>query len=149
MDVWLREHLTEIANTETLENELGVGQETPETQSRIHVAGEHPTYEFNIGEIIVVVSSDIDPFWMAQVTEVTEEQLKFQYYNHNTPKEGKKMTWHLDDTEGACGITDVYMRFKSTSEIFTKTNSIRTTALKRIRQACMKYNALEVPDDFK
>lgn len=119
------------------------------SQSQIHVLGEHPTYEFNIGEIIAVVSSDNDPFWLAQITEINDEGLVFQYFHHNTPKQGSKMNWKLHNTNGFCGITDVYTRFKLLTDIFTKSNSIRTAALRKISQACMKYNAQLVPDNFK
>ena len=110
---------------------------------------EHPSYDFEKDDYIIVVSADCDPFWLAKVTEITNEQLSFKYFHHNTPKNGNKMTWKLHHTSGNCGILDVYIKFKSEFDLFTKSKSIRTTALRKITQSCLKYNGQVVPDGFK
>lgn len=147
-DYWLSEHFREVAVMD-VEDLL----ETRDLDSipihQIHVLEEHPHYSFEIGNIVAVVSSDADPFWLAQVTAVHETTIDFTYYHHNKPTRGNKMIWKLHSTTGSCGVTDVYTKWRQNSEIFTKNNNIRKQALKKISNACLKYNNTTVPDGFQ
>jgi hypothetical protein len=51
--------------------------------------------------------------------------------------------------KGTCGKFDVYFRFKTEEQLFTKGKTILKQALKKIAQACLIYNGLEVPETFK
>jgi hypothetical protein len=43
----------------------------------IHVISEHPTYDFQVGNLVALVSRDQDPFWLAHITEVHKDSLIF------------------------------------------------------------------------
>lgn len=123
-------------------------EEGSASQSRLYVKSPHPAYVFSISELVVVVSSDKDPFWIAKVTEVSDDVLNFQFYHHNSPKNGEKMVWKLHHTHGSCGITDVYVKFTA-ALLFTQAMQIRERAWKTICQACLKWNDIIVPETFK
>lgn len=115
----------------------------------IYVTSEHPTYDFQQGDLVALVSGDSDPFWLAEVTELSENSLNLRYFHHGPRKPGKKLVWKKHHSEGTCGLYDVYARFKSEELLFTKGKTILKKALKKISQACLTYNGIEVPDTFK
>jgi hypothetical protein len=41
----------------------------------VHVFSEHPTYDFQVGDLVALVSGDSDPFWLAEINAVSEENL--------------------------------------------------------------------------
>ena len=115
----------------------------------IHIISEHPTYAFQQGDLVALVSSDTDPFWLAEVKEVSEESLEVHYFHHGPHKPGKKLVWKRHISEGTCRLYDVYVRFKTEDQLFTKRRTILKKAFKKISQACLTYNGIEVPDTFK
>jgi hypothetical protein len=52
----------------------------------IHVTTEHPIYDFQVGNLVALVSRDTDPFWLAQVTKVHENSLEVVYFYHRPLK---------------------------------------------------------------
>jgi hypothetical protein len=51
--------------------------------------------------------------------------------------------------KGNCCKFDVYFIFKTEKQLFTKGKTILKQALKKIAQACLTYNGIEVPETFK
>lgn len=144
-DFWLKEHFRE-ASIEVEPEEQAHGNAEPDL---VHVFSEHPTYDFQVGDLVALVSGDSDPFWLAEISAVSEENLDLIYWHHGPHKPGKRLIWKKHHTNGACGKYDVYVRFKTKELLFTKSNSILKTALKKIVQACLTYNEIIVPDTFK
>jgi hypothetical protein len=56
----------------------------------IHVTSEHLTYDFQVGNLVALVSGDTDPFWLAQVTKVHEDSLEVVYFHHSPLKSGQR-----------------------------------------------------------
>jgi hypothetical protein len=98
---------------------------------------------------VALVSGDDDPFWLAEVTNVSENSLKVGYFHHSLYKPGKKLVWKKYNSERTCRLNDVYARFKIEEQLFTKGKTISNKALKKISQACLTYNSIEIPDSFK
>jgi hypothetical protein len=95
---------------------------------------------------VALVSGDSDPFWLAEISVVSEKNLDLIYWHYGPYKPGKKLIWKKHHTNGACRIYNVYVRFKTKELLFTKSNSILKTVLKKIVQACLTYNEIIVPD---
>jgi hypothetical protein len=55
----------------------------------IYVTSEHPTYDFQIGNLVAMVSGDQDPFWLAHITKVDEDSLEVVYFHHGPFRSGK------------------------------------------------------------
>jgi hypothetical protein len=69
----------------------------------LKVIGEHPTYEFSIGDFIAVPASK-EPFWLAIITAINESSLDFTYYHHSPPpkaSENTKMKWTPHSSTGS------------------------------------------------
>jgi hypothetical protein len=47
-----------------------------------YVLSEHPTYDFQVG-VVALVSRDSDPFWLAEISAVGEENLDLIYWHHS------------------------------------------------------------------
>ena len=107
------------------------------TQS-IRVIGEHPASTFKVGDFVIVLSTDKDPFWVAQVTNSDEEHIYFRYYHYKLNSKQQKI-WCEHDSHGSCGFLDVLTRFKNESELFTKSKIIRKQAQNKINQALALY----------
>ena len=107
------------------------------TQS-IRVVGEHPVSTFQVGDFVIVLSTDRDPFWVAQVTNTDEEQAHFRYYHYKLGSKQQKI-WYEHDSNGSCGFLDVLARFKNENELFTKSKIIRKQAQNKINQALALY----------
>jgi hypothetical protein len=58
--------------------------------------GEHPKYSFSKDEIVVVLADNQDRFWIAQVTDMDDEEISLRYfhftYNSNITKDISCMT---------------------------------------------------------
>jgi hypothetical protein len=78
-----------------------------------------------------------------------EENLDLIYWHHSPRKAGKWLIWKKYHMNRAYGRYDVYVRFKTKELLFTKSNSILKTALKKIVQPCLTYDEIIVPDTFK
>jgi hypothetical protein len=145
LDPWLEEHFQEsFMNVESSEIFENLNQEL----DMIHVTSEHPTYDFQVGNLVALVSGDSDPFWLAMVTKVYEETLEVAYFHHGPLKPGKKLIWKPHHSNRTCGRYDVYIRFKG-KQLFTKGKTILKKALKKIAQACLNYNGFEIPKTCK
>jgi hypothetical protein len=83
------------------------------------------------------------------LTNVSENSLEVGYFHHSLYKPGKKLVWKKHNSEGTCGRNDVYARFKTEEQLFTKGKTICKKALKKISQARLTYNSIEIPDSFK
>jgi hypothetical protein len=104
LDPWLEEHFQEaFMNVESSEIFENLNQEL----DMIHVTSEHPTYDFQVGNLVALVSRDSDPFWLATVTKVYEETLEVAYFHHGPLKLGKKLIWKPHHSNGTCGRYDV------------------------------------------
>jgi hypothetical protein len=99
--------------------------------------------------LVALVSRDTDPFWLAQVTKVHEDSLEVVYFHHSPLKSGQSLVWKPHNSNRTCGKYDVYVRFKGEEQLFTKGKTILKKALKKIAQACLTYNSLEIPETFK
>jgi hypothetical protein len=146
MDFWLIDHFVEA--TGNLEVENFTETSTP-IVDLVHVNSEHPTYDFQVEDLVALVSGDQDPFWLATVKKVKNDSLSVAYYHHGLHISGKRLVWKAHHSKGTCGKFDVYVRFKSEEQLFTKGKTIKKQALKKIAQACLTYNGLEVPETFK
>jgi hypothetical protein len=101
----------------------------------IHVTFKHPTYDFQIGNLVAVVSGDQDLFWLAHVTKVDENSLEVVYFYHGPFRSGKKLVWKPHNSNETYGKYDVYVRFKGEEQLFTKKKTILKKTLKKIAQA--------------
>jgi hypothetical protein len=48
---------------------------------------------------VALVSGDDDPFWLAEVTNVSENSLEVGYFHHSLYKPGKKLVWKKHNSE--------------------------------------------------
>jgi hypothetical protein len=71
------------------------------------------------------------------------------YYHHGPQISGKRLVWKGHNLKGTCCKFDVYFRFKTEEQLFIKGKTILKQALKKIAQAYLTYNGLEVPETFK
>jgi hypothetical protein len=126
LDPWLdfQESFMNIKSSEIFEN---LNQEL----DMIHVTSEHPTYDFQVGNLVALVSRDSDPFWLATVTKVYEETLEVAYFHHGPFKPGKKLIWKPHHSNRTCGRYDVYIRFKGEQQLFTKGKTILKKSFKK------------------
>lgn len=109
-----------------------------EVSSSIRVVGEHPASTFTIGDFVIVLATDNDPFWVAQVTETKEDCVYFNYYHYKIGSKQQKI-WYEHESNGSCGFLDVLVRFRNESELFTKNKTIRKQAQNKISQALAVY----------
>lgn len=112
------------------------------------MVGEHPDKTFEIGDHVVVLADDSDPFWIALVTEVQATELTLQYYHHSKPSK-QKMVWKIHESTGTIGILDVLVRFPIKKDLFTKRGIICKPAHKKISQACMTYAKIVISPSFQ
>jgi hypothetical protein len=143
MDFWLEDHFAEAQQDPKVED---FTQTSTPVVDLVHVTSKHPTYDFQVGDLVALVSADQDPFWLAQVKKVKEDSLTVTYYHHGPQISGKMLVWKAHSSKGNCGKFDAYFRFKTEEQHFTKGKTILKQALKKIAQACLTYNGLEVPD---
>jgi hypothetical protein len=146
-DLWLEEHFQEMSMN--VESNDFIFENLYQEPDIIHITSKHPTYDFQIGNLVAVVSGDQDPFWLACITKVDEDSLEVVYFHHSPFKTGKKLVWKPHNSNGTCGKYDVYVRFKGEEQLFTKGKTILKKALKKIARACLTYNRLEIPETFK
>jgi hypothetical protein len=45
----------------------------------VHVFSQHPIYDFQVGELVALVSGNSDPFWLAEISMLSEENLDLIY----------------------------------------------------------------------
>jgi hypothetical protein len=146
VDFWLEDHFAEAQRDPEVEDFV---QTSTPVIDLVHVTSEHPTYDFQVGDLVALVSADQDPFWLARVKKIKEDSLSVTYYHHGPQISGKRLVWKAHNSKGTCGKFDVYFRFKTEEQLFTKGKTILKQALKKIAQACLTYNGLEVPETFK
>src|SRR4051812_42836271 len=83
-DFWLTELHTTQANED---GDLEMDEIDEEQQSQfIIVRGEHPIREFMLNDIVVVLSTDKDPYWVAKISTIEEESernIKLSYYHYH------------------------------------------------------------------
>jgi hypothetical protein len=130
LDVWLEEHFAKTARD--IEMEFQAPENTLQIPEIIHVTSEHPIYYFRQSDLVALVSRDDDPFWLTEVTNVSENSLEVGYFHHSFYKPGKKLVWKKHNSKGTCGLNDVYARFKTEEQLFTKGKTIRKKALKKV-----------------
>jgi hypothetical protein len=135
LDVWLEEHFAETARD--IETEFQAPKNTLQIPEIIHVTSKHPIYHFRQGDLVALVSRDDDPFWLAEVTNASENSLEVVYFHHSLYKPGKKLVWKKHNSKRTCRLNDVYARFKTEEQLFTKKKTIHKKALKKISQACL------------
>ena len=119
-------------------NEEGEEVEDDIPTQSIFVRGEHPATDFHPEDLVVVLASDKNPFWVARVMSVDNETLMLGFFHHNTTSGGKQI-WKVHNSTGSCHYLDVLVRFKDSQHLFTKTQTIRGKALKKINQALLLY----------
>jgi hypothetical protein len=66
----------------------------------VHVLSEHPTYDFQVGDLVALVSGDSDLFWLAKISAIGEENLDLIYWHHSPRKAGKKLIWKKHHANG-------------------------------------------------
>jgi hypothetical protein len=93
-------------------------------QDFIHVTSKHLTYNFQVGNLVALVSRDTDPFWLAYVRKVLEDSLTVTYFHHSPFKSGQKLVWKPHNSNGTCRKYAVYVRFKGKEQLFTKGKTI-------------------------
>jgi hypothetical protein len=52
----------------------------------VYVLSEHPTYNFQVGDLVALVLGDSNPFWLAEISAVGKENLDLIYWNHSSRK---------------------------------------------------------------
>jgi hypothetical protein len=148
MDFWLEDYFAKAQQDPEVED--FVQTYTPIIDV-VHVTSEYPTYDRQVGDLVALVSANQDPFWLARVKKIKENSLSMTYYHHGPQISGKTLVWKAHNSKGTCGKFDVYVyfRFNTEEQLFTKGKTILRQALKKIAQACLIYNGLEVPETFK
>ena len=114
----------------------------------IRVTSEHPTYDFNIDDIVAVPGKGADPFWLATITSIKEEKLHLQFYDHNKPTGENSMIWRKHHSVEYTGRMDVLVSFRTDTQLFTKTGVIRKRALTKINAAYRLYQGDTLPSQF-
>jgi hypothetical protein len=150
-DFWLQDSFLETHNaptTDDVSEELHLSACLPVPR----IVGEHPSYQFEVGDCVAVVSNDTDPFWLAEVNDVQDEEIHFTYFVHTpfSKKVNQRMKWILDaNSTGSCDTLDVLVRFKERCQLFTKTKLLKGSARSKIVQAVETYNDKLVSPYFK
>jgi hypothetical protein len=67
MDFWLENHSAEAQRDPEVEDFV---QTSTPVIDLFHVTSEHPTYDFQVGDLVALVSADQDPFWLARVKKI-------------------------------------------------------------------------------
>jgi hypothetical protein len=80
-DLWLEEHFQETSMN--VESNDFIFENPYQELDIIHVTSKHPTYDFQIGNLVAVESGGQDPFWLAHITKVDEDSLKVVYFHHS------------------------------------------------------------------
>jgi hypothetical protein len=101
----------------------------------VHVFSEHPIYDFQVGDLMALVSGDSDPFWLAEISTVSEENLDLLVSRPHKPR--KRLIWTKHHTNGACRKYELYVPIQNQGIDITKSNSILKIALKKIVQTCL------------
>jgi hypothetical protein len=52
----------------------------------VHIFSEHTTYDFQVGDLVALVSGDSNPFWLAKISAMGEENLDLIYWHHGPRK---------------------------------------------------------------
>jgi hypothetical protein len=74
---------------------------------------------------VVLVPANQDPFWLAQVKKIKEDSLSVTNYHHGSQISEKRLVWKAHNSKGTCGKFDVYLRFKTKEQLFTKGKTIK------------------------
>jgi hypothetical protein len=98
---------------------------------------------------LVPNTADQDPFWLAWVKKIKEDSLFMTYYHHGLQISRKRLVWKAHNSKGTCGKFDVYFRFKTKEQLFTKGKTILKQALKKIAQACLTFVAFMRKNSLK
>ena len=109
----------------------------------VRVVGEHPQTTFKVDDLIAVLpdKSSPDPFWLAKITEIEEETLRFTYFHYKLNNK-KNQVWSLHTTTGSLHFLDILVGFGGEeTQLFTKKKSLRKPALKKINQAISIYKS--------
>jgi hypothetical protein len=146
VDFWLEDHFAEAQRDPEMKDFV---QTSTPIIDLVHVTSEHPTCDFQVGESVALVSANQDPFWLARVKKIKEDSLSVIYDHHGSQISRKRLVWKAYNSKDTCGKFDVYFRFKTEEQLFTKSKTILKQALKKIAQACLTCNGLEVPETFK
>jgi hypothetical protein len=62
VDFWLENHFAEAQRDPEVEDFV---QTSTPIIDLVHVISEHPTYNFQVGGLVALVSANQDPFWLA------------------------------------------------------------------------------------
>jgi hypothetical protein len=143
VDFWFEDHFAEAQRDPEVEDFV---QTSTPVIDLVHVTSELPTYDFQVGDLVALVSANQDPSWLARVKKIKEDSLSVTYYHHGPHMSKKRLVWKAHNSKGTCSKFD---RFKTEKQLFTKCKTILKQALKKIAQACLTYNGLEVPETFK
>jgi hypothetical protein len=57
----------------------------------VHVTSKHPTYDFQVGDLVALVSRSRSV--LASLDEVKEDSLSMTYYHHGPQISGKRLVW--------------------------------------------------------
>jgi hypothetical protein len=79
----------------------------------VHVLSVHPTYDFQVGDLVALVLGDSHPFRLAEISAVGKENLDLIYWHHGPCKAGKRLIWKKHHTHRVCRRYDMYVRFKT------------------------------------
>jgi hypothetical protein len=63
MDFWLTDHFAEAMGNVEVEN---FTQTSTSIVDLVHINSEHPTYNFQVENLVALVSGDQDPFWLPE-----------------------------------------------------------------------------------
>jgi hypothetical protein len=90
VDFWLEDHFAEAQWDPEVEDFV---QTSTPVIDLVYVTSEHPTYDFQVGDLVALVSADQDPFWLAQVKKIKEDSLSMTYYHHGPQMSRKRLVW--------------------------------------------------------
>jgi hypothetical protein len=96
VDSWLEDYFTEAQQDPEVEDFV---QTSTPIIDLVHVTSEHPTYDFQVRDLVALVSADQDPFWLARVKKIKEDSLSVTYYHHGSQISGKKLVWKAHKLE--------------------------------------------------
>ena len=148
-DFWLVEVLHQRAASREAGRELWEEDQAAAPVRRVEVLGEHPVNSYDEGDIVAIPAEKPDPFWVAKVTKVEENKLTLLYYTCNKPTGNNKRTWRVHDSTRETKGTDVLVRFKHHSDIFTKRNEIKKVAYTKIAQACVTFLNIDMKGKYQ
>jgi hypothetical protein len=66
-----------------METEFQAPENTLQIPEIIHITSKHPIYHFQQGDLVALVSRDDNPFWLAEITNISKNSLEVGYFHYS------------------------------------------------------------------